>query len=79
MRRGGNEYAENLGTALFEAITKNVLAAIVVSIYSPGGEDMTQAKESILSEWHTLYMNGIVPQKPPDELMRLWVYRSHHV
>jgi hypothetical protein len=61
-----NEYAKQIDRKLFELMPKTVLAALVVSYLDrlSGGEDHDINAE-ILEEWNTLYLNGVVPQKPP--------------
>lgn len=58
-----NEYAEALGP-LYDRIPKAVLAAVVVSLLSNGGDELEQVSTRLLSEWGTLYHNRIVPQPP---------------
>ena len=65
----GNGYADAIVD--YDKIPKAVLAAMLVSRCSVGGE-MLQTDEGeremndiIAWEWRTLYQNGIVPQAPP--------------
>lgn len=67
MSGGGNlsnDYSLVLGP-LFDKTPKAVLAAIVVSLLSQGGDHMDEVAAGLLAEWHTLYQNRIVPQRPP--------------
>jgi hypothetical protein len=58
-----NEYQQALG-ALFGEMPKAVLAAVAVSAFSNGGDDLAGAAGRIAAEWDVLHANGIVPQKP---------------
>jgi hypothetical protein len=58
-----NEYANVLGE-LYRQTPKAVLAAVVVSLLSNGGDEFEQVSGRFLAEWHTLHDNGIVPQPP---------------
>ena len=60
----GNEYARAFGR-LYSATPKAVFAAIVYSYTSAGGDAPGLAIDNFLNEWHILYENGIVQQKPP--------------
>ena len=60
----GNEYASQLGS-LYNEMPKAVLAALVVSWLSSGGDHMEGVAGAALYEWWTLYYAGIVPQRPP--------------
>ena len=59
-----NDYAAVLGD-LFDEMPKAVLAAIAVSLASEGGNSLDDAPARIAGEWEALYLNGIVPQRPP--------------
>jgi hypothetical protein len=52
---------------LLDKTPKAVIAAVVVSILSNGGEAFEQVAPRFLAEWRTLYDNGIVQQKPPGQ------------
>lgn len=73
----GNEYAHALTT--FSRIPKAVLAAIAYSFASKIIEDHdspTMVEAAILDEWLTLHQNGIVPQKPPNDVLYPVAVRS---
>lgn len=59
-----NPYADLIDPVLYAQTPKAVLAAIVVSLLSGGGDDPRYLNERIRAEWQALYDNGIVPQKP---------------
>ena len=62
-----NEYQKMISDGLFEKTPKAVLAALLVSEYvnrlDLKGVDIDN---NIINEWQTLYQNGIVPQRPPN-------------
>lgn len=60
-----NEYAKTLGK-WYDKIPKAVLAAVAVSFATQGGDNLEQALVAVMTEWNTLHLNGIVPQKPPS-------------
>ena len=60
-----NEYATAIPGPLYEQTPKAVLAAIVVSLLSCGGDRMEDVEEGLRAEWEALHVAGIVPQKPP--------------
>lgn len=65
-----NDYAATLDQAggLFEKTPKAVLAAMVVSLMTCGGDrldELEALREQFLEEWAALYNCGIIPQKPP--------------
>lgn len=68
MTKLNNEYSDMIGFA--DQIPKTVLAAMVVSMLSNGGDHLgTEAgiqkvREAIATEWQDLYTCGIVSQKP---------------
>ena len=70
MQRGMNEYAAQLDywEVLYKA-PKNVLAAIVVSLTSQGGDLLGtpgfDPNKELIDEWQALHAAGIVPQRPP--------------
>jgi hypothetical protein len=59
-----NEYARAMGK-LYARTPKAVLAAIVVSLVSNGGENIEGVTQAVLNEWDILHANGIVPQPAP--------------
>lgn len=72
-----NEYELMVGSQLYRAIPKTVLAAIVVSLINLRGDsdgneiigkegDGGEITRAIYDEWCALHTNGIVPQKPPN-------------
>lgn len=65
-----NDYAAALG-ALFDEMPKAVIAAIAVSLASEGGNSLDDAPARIATEWDVLYLNGIVPQRPPATVRAL--------
>lgn len=60
-----NEYQKMIGADLYRRTPKAVLAAIVASLYSCGGDNPEDVKWALLNEWEILHANGIVPQVPP--------------
>ena len=62
----GNEYIKVLGD-LFDKTPKAVFAAILVSILSNGGDAFDGVATQLIAEWRTLYLNSIIPQRPPTE------------
>lgn len=68
-----NEYAAQLlvsdkdGSAggTIDKIPKMVALAVAVSALTNGGDQIDLARERFITEWWTLFDNGIVPQKPP--------------
>lgn len=72
MRAGNkkfNDYADVIDPALYAATPKAVLAALVVSLMSDGGDRFDDSdfdvNAKIREEWGILHGNGIVPQRPP--------------
>lgn len=61
----GNEYERAIGSELYHAIPKAVLAAIAVSLATNGGDHLQLAADGMLAEWLALHEAGIVPQRPP--------------
>jgi hypothetical protein len=60
-----NEYAQTLGD-LYDKVPKAVLAAVVVSLMSCGGDNLEDdMPRQLLDEWQCLHECGIVPQRPP--------------
>lgn len=59
-----NEYSLALGE-VYEKAPKAVFAAVAVSMLTNGGDCFAAAEDRFITEWWTLYENGIVPQKPP--------------
>lgn len=59
-----NEYAAQLGSALYAECPKAVLAAIAVSALTCGGDQLEHAAARLANEWQVLHGNGIVPQRP---------------
>lgn len=60
-----NAYEAELGASIYEDVPKAVLAAIAVSALTVGGDRLEIAKERLITEWHLLHENGIVPQPVP--------------
>jgi len=60
-----NDYARSLGLALYDAIPKEVFAAIAVSLLTCGGDRLNEAATGLLREWQALYETRIVLQRPP--------------
>lgn len=60
-----NDYQRHLGW-YFDRIPKTVLAGIVVSMLSNGGDNLKakEVSEKIYNEWKLLHENGIIPQRP---------------
>ena len=65
----GNEYQDLISGGLYEKFPKAVLAAIVVSLLTCGGDyiNTTDIDAELLREWQALFDNGIVPQKPIEQ------------
>lgn len=65
-----NEYARALSN--YERIPKAVLAAIAYSFADRLNCDIEGAtpEGTIMDEWHLLYENGIVPQRPDGDKER---------
>jgi len=59
-----NEYASALGP-LLDKTPKAVFAAVAVSLLTSGGDHWELLGKRFIDEWHTLYVNGVVPQRPP--------------
>lgn len=58
-----NEYKQLIKN--YDKIPKAILAAIVVSnLLNHVGTNQEEVTQAIADEWLTLYVNGIVPQKP---------------
>jgi hypothetical protein len=70
MAKTFNQYAEAID-GIYTRTPKSVLAAIAVSALTFGEEIREQATARVASEWLTLYENGIVPQKPPSDVLAL--------
>jgi hypothetical protein len=68
-----NEYERLIGEELYAKTPKAVLAAIVASFCSVGGDYPESVPDGMLREWTILHDNGIVPQKPPRRVE----YDSH--
>ena len=62
---GKNEYAASLGLALYDAVPKEVFAAIAISILTCGGDRLGDAPYGLLHEWQCLHEAHIVSQRPP--------------
>lgn len=61
-----NEYQKQISEELYKKTPKAVFAAIAVSyLVNFDTEFADNVDGGILQEWELLYMNGIVPQKPP--------------
>lgn len=60
-----NEYQGQLVAGLFDHTPKSVLAAIAISALTCGGDQLEQATSRLVTEWHVLHLNGIVPQQVP--------------
>ena len=61
-----NDYARQLNE-IYDKTPKAVFAAVVVSLLTSGGDYPERALGGFLEEWRVLYINGIIPQKPPSE------------
>lgn len=62
-----NQYAAQLGAALYEDCPKAVLAAIAVSVLTQGGSYLEEAANRLALEWERLHTAGIVPQPLPKK------------
>lgn len=71
-----NDYAVAAGE-LLDAIPKAVWAALAVSALTRGGVDIEEARERVVTEWDTLHLNGIVPQRVPGKFRHL-INREEH-
>lgn len=66
-----NEYAAKLAgddcaaSGTIDKIPKMVALAVAVSALTLGGDQLDFARDRFITEWWTLFDNGIVPQKPP--------------
>jgi hypothetical protein len=69
LKNKSNDYVGAMGGDVFAAAPKTVLAAVAVSLATLGGDRLSDARELILREWHTLHQNGIVPQPVPPKLL----------
>ena len=65
-----NNYSEVIGDHLYAAIPKAVLAAVVVSLLSNGGDHFEDVEAKLVEEWGALHVAGIVPQRPPKAVYR---------
>lgn len=69
MQRGMNIYAGALSGELLNRVPKNVLAAIVVSFLTSGGDLLLDEEfnvdAALIAEWRALHAAGILPQRPP--------------
>lgn len=64
MNKTLNNYAEQISEQLYTQTPKAVLAALVVSLLTNGGDNFEGLDEKIVAEWSALHVAGIVPQKP---------------
>jgi hypothetical protein len=64
--RSGNQMNDLARVIPFDRIPKSVLAAVLVSIVSTGGEHIDKAWPAILKEWWALYQAELVTQRPPE-------------
>lgn len=71
-----NEYARCIAPEIYEAMPKSVFAAIAVSYGTHGGDEMSLVNHSLMLEWKILYDGGIVPQKPPTELLSHIIFEN---
>jgi hypothetical protein len=60
-----NEYAQKLGRR-YSSTPKSVIAAVAVSLLvkDSGTDDFEGVLDAFVKEWATLYLAGIIPQKP---------------
>lgn len=65
-----NEYINQLDYKLYNAIPKAVLGAIAISSLTEGGDFLEEAQDRLIREWGILYVNGIVPQRPPKRSLK---------
>ena len=67
-----NDYVDAIPSEVFEKTPKAVWAAIAISYaVNLGAEgDFTKAASSVIDEWLTLHLNGIVPQATPHSLLK---------
>lgn len=67
-----NDYVDAIPLEVFEKTPKAVWAAIAISYaVNLGAEgDFTRATSSVVNEWLTLHLNGIVPQATPHLLLK---------
>ncbi len=64
-----NEYADAIPATLFEKMPKDVFAAVALSLaLRLNNDDLQTAVGELVSEWQTLYQNGVIPQKPPNAI-----------
>ena len=65
-----NQYSKLL-LGFFDECPKTVFAALAVSReLLVNGENSEAVEAGLLSEWQSLYENGIVPQKPPKQIKK---------
>lgn len=65
-----NSYQSQLDPAFYERCPKAVFAAIAVSfVVNLKGQTFHKLESELYLEWLTLYRQGIVPQKPPANLI----------
>jgi hypothetical protein len=62
-----NEYARAVNC--YDEIPKAVWAAIAISVLTCGGDCLDEANERVMQEWLALHEAGIVPQKPPIQIV----------
>jgi hypothetical protein len=65
-----NQYADAAGD-LLDAIPKAVWAALAISALTQGGSYIDEARQRVVTEWETLHLNGIVPQRVPGRFRDL--------
>lgn len=60
-----NEYVDSLPGSFYDDIPKAVWAAMFLSYeINLGAAEIKDLPALVMKEWHALYNNGIVPQKP---------------
>jgi hypothetical protein len=64
-----NEYELSLNRDMYHSTPKAVFAAIAMSFAARDG-GLEEAQSAIISEWVTLFEQGIVPQDPKKYLKR---------
>jgi hypothetical protein len=65
----GNDYKNLL--SFYDLIPKAVLAAVAVPYATGGGDHPERGGEQVAREWQLLHENGMVPQKPPADVLKL--------
>ncbi len=63
-RETENKYQKQISREVFDRTPKAVFAALAVSYFI--NTEVEHIDAALLDEWQLLYMQGIIPQKPPN-------------